>query len=456
MTINLVENQYIAKKEFISFFKDIAQFNRFKEFLNKNWTLRSIFYNDNIDSANQSYFDFSFEEKIKVNSYIGMIVFENVKVTIFPKLLKQDASIIDTSLLVNNLFYWLSYCENLNFPFFSSKIGNKQNFDLYDYLVTIYINILNKLVNKQPFFMYEEIYDISSSVKGKIDFKNYFLTSFSKGLNHKIPHQYSSFEFDNLFNQAIKFILLKLSKLSKKQMIINNIRSLLYRFSNVSNRTIIENDFEKITINRINKEYLLIKDLTKMFFINRTIDLKDELYSGFLFLLPSEKIFEGFISGVIKAHFSNRYKIYLQGNKNFTGRWFLNNKLIREGMRVKEDIIIEDNSQKYILDVKYKYIDSLSNININEIDLSHNDINQIINYSLINNANIGFLIYPDSINGNSNGDEAQLFLKHINSNINIYIIKLPFLFRELTIEEKGIKIGTKLKSLEKIMFNSSN
>lgn len=91
-------------------------------FLQSNWEQRFIFYSDGHVTSRQQFVDFDKCNGIKVQNYVGTIVFKEEQLNIFLKVFKEDeddnnTEQLDINNLVHNLIIWLGYCDKLNFPF---------------------------------------------------------------------------------------------------------------------------------------------------------------------------------------------------------------------------------------------------------------------------------------------------------------------------------------------------
>jgi len=442
MTINLFENDVIEISKFKNFFKNEIDLSTLKEHLKDFWDKKSLFFDTDKYQKDQKILDFSNNNFVKVNNYIGFVTFGDISINILPKILKSNDEVNDNLIMNfhNNLFFWLSFSQNFNFPFYKSKISIDNINSPLDGIVELFVSYVNFTLSRKPLYQYVNRSDIGSTIKGKINFSSYIRSSLPKGQLQNIPYDLDSFEMDNLMNQVIKFTLKRIKNISKSDYILDLTNKVLYLLSNVTDLIILDNFFDKIHLSYLNREYILIRDLARMIISNKSFGSSNNLINGFSFLLPSEMVFEGFLTGVFKKYLTPEFKLYSQGLGNFTGDWYQQNQFLSKAIRLKEDLIIEKDNKRYVIDFKYKEINNHTIQSQTETFIDRNDINQVVNYSRINNSKINFLIYPLTHPYQLEETEISLNFKLNGDLVKIYIVKFPFFFLETKHSDKICKI----------------
>jgi len=205
---------------------DIAQLHQ------DNWEQRSIFYVDGQVTSRQQFIDFDRRDGIKLQNYIGTVIFKGEQLNIFPKVFKEDEDDTDTDDLqiddlINNLVIWLGYCDRLNFPFVTMRGELSGAENLLELFITIYVHYVQAAINRQRFYQYEDVTESGSYVKGRIDFKDYAICKYPAGQHQKMAYTYSSFVFDNVLNRIIKCTCAMLLTLTKQRPNKEILRTLL-------------------------------------------------------------------------------------------------------------------------------------------------------------------------------------------------------------------------------------
>ena len=116
-----------------------------EQFLQENWRQRAVFYRDGQVTSRQQFIDFDKKDGIKLQNYIGTILFRGGQLNIFPKIFKEDEDDSDGDRLmpddlIKNLVYWLGYCDRLHFPFISVKSQLSHTENLLELFITVYVH----------------------------------------------------------------------------------------------------------------------------------------------------------------------------------------------------------------------------------------------------------------------------------------------------------------------------
>lgn len=145
--INSFEHKKIKTKKLPQCWQEEGVLEQLEKFLQDNWEQRSIFYTDGHVTSRQQFIDFDVKDGIKLQNYIGTIIFMGEQLNIFPKVFKYDEDDFDTDDLeiddlINNLVMWLGYCDRLNFPFVTMKGELSGIENLLELFITIYVHLL--------------------------------------------------------------------------------------------------------------------------------------------------------------------------------------------------------------------------------------------------------------------------------------------------------------------------
>lgn len=405
-----------------------------EKFLQINWNNRSVFYSDSNSSSKQQFLTFSNKNCLSTKNYIGTIAYKGDQLNIFPKVFKlnkNDYSTdhLDSKELLNNIVFWLKYCNKSTFPFlqFSANLDDSDN--LKDLFISLYVRYVKIIIDKKIFFEYIDEIEDSSNIKGKFNYKDYIFKKKPRGIYTKFECKYSKYEYNNKTNQIIKFTckqLYNISNKSNKMMI----RYILQKLEPVSLTPCTPKDCEILKFNIWNKDYEIIINMSKIFLLNKVSNFDFDYTQSFCFLFPAELLFEGFIGGVTKKvieELNGTVKLQ-KSDKYLLDEIQFKNQLYRETFLMKHDIFIEINEKIYILDTKYKETLQFNTDPRKSIleSIKQTDIYQICEYARIRKVEEVFLIYPKYKTDN----KELLFPKGISGNIKINFIRIPFIIEQ--------------------------
>lgn len=441
MILNHYEYSQIKNSALPDSWRSQQALDELLDFLQQNWELRSVYYDDGKIDSKQQFLAFTGQQGIKTQNYIGTIVFKGEQLNIYPKMFREDADDQNTDNLsqkhlMNNFVKWLEYCNKIDYPFIniSSSLSDAEN--LKELFITLYINYVKNALKRGLFFQYVEESNDINCIKGKLDAKDYLLNKISNGQLNKFRCLYSNFEFDNKVNRIIKNTCKELLKqtTARNQKIIRRILTTLNEVSNISCKP---SDCDNIRFSKMHKHYQIIISMSKMFLLNRMVDYTFDSHESFCFLFPTELLFEGFIGGFIKETLSEQgAKVRLQANQ-----MHLIEDIIFEGcslgaaFTMRHDILVEFNDKMFILDTKYKQVSRFQG-NKEEVkriiseEPKQTDIYQVCEYARKQNITDVFLLYPMYRYEEKEPSFPKGISKSAKGNIDIHFVRLPFIFEE--------------------------
>jgi len=434
--INGFEFKKIKTNKLPLAWQDEGALIQLEKFLQENWEQRAIFYSDGQVTSRQQFIDFDKRDGIKLQNYIGTIVFKGEQLNIFPKVFKEDEDDYNTddlevNELINNLVLWLGYCDKLNFPFVSMKGELTDSENLLELFITIYAHYIKEAIDRQRYFQYEEITETGSFVKGKIDFKDYAIKKYPNGMQHKLDYTYSSFIFDNALNRIIKCTTFMLIGLTQQLSNKNILRNILMKLGDVNTVNCMPYDCDKVHLSVLHNSYRIILSMSKMFLLNKANSNNMGIADTFCFLFPAELLFEGFVGGFMKEMLSEEAKVTTQASEQYLAELVVDGESLGHAFKLREDIIVEFKTFIIVLDTKYKEIDKFKNVRENKkLKVGDNDMKQMAIYALKRGAKKLYLIYPLHKNEEPESIEVRYDI-HLNDqygdkSIPLEILKIPF------------------------------
>ncbi len=411
-----------------------------ESFLQENWQQRSIFYSDRQITSRQQFIDFDKKDAIKLQNYIGTITFKGEQLNIFPKIFKEDEDDFDaddlkTEDLINNLVYWLGYCDKLNFPFISMKGELSEAENLMELFITIYVHYVKAAIGRLRYHQYEDVAETGSFVKGRIDFKDYALRKYPQGQSDKLNYTYSSFVFDNALNRIIKCTCLFLLNITNQAANKEIIRNILMVLGDVANVNCKPYDCDQVHLSALHGNYRIILSMSRMFLLNKISSNKIGMTETFCFLFPAEILFEGFIGGFIKEMLAGKARVRTQAGGQYLAEFVVDGEILGNAFMLKEDILVEFDDSIVVLDTKYKEIERFSRVRENrKLKISDSDMKQMAVYALKRGAKKLFLVYPLHKNEEMETLEVRydIYIDEADAAkcIPLEILKVPFACRE--------------------------
>ena len=459
MLLNCFEESTIKNKALPSEWRAQTSLDELADFLQFNWEQRSAFYDDGEVTSRQQFLEFTGQQGIKTKNYIGTIVFKGQQLNIFPKIFREDKDDTDTSELslkhlMKNLVRWLEYCIKIAYPYISISSDLDDANDLRELFITLYIRYVKNAIDRGLFYRYEEQTEDCSSIKGKIDLKDYFTRKIPNGMPNKFSCTFSSFVFDNALNRIIKYTCKSLMNETSaaNQKII---RHILMKLNDVADVKCTPSDCNQLRLSYLHKNYSVILSMSKMFLLNKTTTYSVDDTESFCFLFPTEVLFEGFIGGFLQSVIGSDGKVRLQASE-----MYLIDDIVYKGksygskFKMRHDILAEYKDKVFVLDTKYKQLPRFDEdpeiIDASLSNVQEVDLRQIGEYAIKRGLLEGYLLYPMYRYEEEDLNSPKL-LKRITVDgqdyiVTIYIVRLPFVFED-DIEHTKQMLTTSIRAI---------
>jgi 5-methylcytosine-specific restriction enzyme subunit McrC len=303
----------------------------------------------------------------------------------------------ETDSIFAHILWWLSGSEKQNYSTMESSLGALES-DFLEILVFMFSSYTLEILSATSYHYYDTVNEELETVKGQIDFNNY-VQNYAVGNRHKLPCIFDSFQYDNQFNQIVKYVSTILKDFTKNKQSKRNLEDILFILDEVEYTQTTPEDCDKVVLNPIYTEFKTILDNCKMFLSSLSIYKWKDDYSVFALLIPSEKLFENFIFSTFKQ---NSISQIANVSRSRPGRSHLVRQapsLLAKRYRMINDIVLKLHDKSYILfDTKYKKIYNTKIQEEEDIDpvynISQSDIYQMVSYAVGSGISDIGLIYP--------------------------------------------------------------
>ena len=153
---------------------------------------------------------------------------------------------------------------------------------------------------------------------------------------------------------------------------------LLGDFDSVAQSLNYRKDFAEVFIDRTNRDYKAVMNLTRIFLSGKSFTTAAGKAEALALLFDMNKLFEAYVAEHVRKFLSDRFTVKIQvSEKNL----FDNS----QDYKLKPDIILERDAEKFILDTKWKF------------EISPSDMYQMFAYAKKYCAKKIFLLCPPSV-----------------------------------------------------------
>lgn len=371
-------------------------------------------------NSNSSYQPFlSFDGDLaRANNFIGFINYEGVAIEIYPKIFQHMAS-SNKGLMHRHLFYWLSYCKKIKFPFNQPYLDSFEIDQLPELIIYLIARHIHETLNSQPYSAYEEVQEAMQTPRGRINFSRYS-KRLTYGNYHQIDCDYEPFVFDNILNRVIKYcarLLLTQARLADSQRLLNEI---IFLLDEVEDQPCTVSMLEGIRLNPLYEAYGEVVKSCRMILENQVYSHVEYDMKNWSLLFPMEYIFEDFIAGFIQDHFSKDFIVQPQKSDLYLHQ-------DPNTFNLQQDILLTHKASKerIIIDTKYKPRWNIA-ASDNKRGVSQSDMYQMISYAYRRGTDKVLMIYPSALDNQI--EDYTFTVRNADSGgaIKIKAIDIPF------------------------------
>ena len=323
---------------------------------------------------------------LHVRHFVGFISKGKTRLQILPKIyenigLEEDEERRESMRVMLNLLRVSEFNKVLALPDQSSYAEQS---DIMEIFIAIFADKVFHTYSRQMNREYIAISENSAYIKGHIDFSaNLRENPIRKDL-HIVNFQ--SFEHDNLINNIIKTVCIKLIRLTDSSDNKKNLKKALVFLDDAQEISLSKNLFDAAKFTRLNMPFKPVFEMAKMFFYNLT----PQSYQGddtvCSFLIPLNELFEYYLYKLFNAFGEGTTASYQ--NIHRFARGYDNDYRVT----LRPDIILNEGKRPILIaDAKYKNPKYQNGLYAN---ISQSDMYLVFAYAKIYDVKSVALIYP--------------------------------------------------------------
>lgn len=307
---------------------------------------------------------------IRFGSYVGVIQIGGLTIEILPKADNKENA--DKNLWQNVLLNMLKVCKHIQVESVSETQLKKKYHSILDVYFELYLDEIERLVKKGLIKKYRKNQSNQTALKGKL--------LFSQNIQHNLVHkehfycEHQVYDKNHMLHQILYNGLLVL-KTFVNDSLKDKLNRLLFVFQDIENINIQKKHFDKIIIDRKNRDYQKAIDIAKIIILNYSPSLNYGNENLITLLFDMNTLWEEYIFRILQKNKTDEIEISFQNSDKF---W--------ENKRIRPDIVLKTNNETFVIDTKWKIIEANNP--------SDDDLKQMFVYNLHWKAEKTLLLYP--------------------------------------------------------------
>lgn len=340
---------------------------------------------------NYQYFDLK-HNGVVFKQFVGVIQVDGLTIEILPKIDNDGKS---NNVWQKALIEMLRVTKKLKVQNVNNANVNKQNIHLLNIYFEWFLNEVQLLIHQGLIKQYYKETGNVKSLKGKLEFAGHI----SRNLVHKelffTTHQV--YDKDHLVHQIISKALNIVEKCTKGNYLYSKCKTVQMDFPEVKNISVTEATFSKIPKTRKTAPYETALAISKFIILNFAPNISSGSENMLALLFDMNNLWEEYVLARLKQS-DKKVTVYGQQSTHF---W--------NGISIRPDIVIDNGSDKYIIDTKWK--------NISHGKPSTHDLRQMYVYNDYWKSTKAMLLYPSKTNGFDRFEKFQDHHIHKSSEI---------------------------------------
>jgi len=328
-------------------------------------------------------------ECIQVRNYVGTLETPSgTQIEILPKIAQSDQqSIARTRFLLRKM---LSRVNRISWA--ESEEAHLRTTDrpIIEVLIYKFLNEVSAIVRRGIRSNYDRVQESARFLRGRLEVSKQIRRPISQ--QHIFDVEYDDYSPNRAENRLIRSALVKSLKWSRTAQNQRLARELLFTFDGIPYSSNIKNDFSEWSSGRDMVYYRALKPWCQLILNEQSPFVLTGDWKGISFLFPMEQLFEKYVALQLTRYLSAPYRLVGQAQSQHLARhnsdnWFA----------LKPDMLIKErNKPVYVLDTKWKLINSQLSDRKSKYLISQSDMYQLFAYGhkYLKGKGEIFLVYP--------------------------------------------------------------
>lgn len=322
---------------------------------------------------------------LKLDNYVGVIETPcGTRIEILPKSFMDEDCIHKARKLLRKMI-------EASFDLPTRQVGETSleifNAALTEWVMERFVDSFNSLIKRGLRAHYQRIDEEQFYLKGQINFSAQMRQSPSQ--QHKFQIRHDIFTFDRAENRLLKLALLRVSKTTRQSTTWRLSQDLLSLLNEVPSSSAINRDLSAWRNDRLMNDYKDVKPWCELVLGEHMPTSILGEWRGISLLYPMEKLFERYVVKWLRKNLQSDAILHAPIKSRY-----LCSQLESPIFRLEPDIFIEFGGEKWLLDTKWKRLNS--DDRASKYGLSQSDFYQLFAYGhkYLNGQGHMFLVYP--------------------------------------------------------------
>lgn len=286
---------------------------------------------------------------LKLDNYVGVLETPcGTRLEILPKHIESDDCVVQSRALLRKMIQ-----ATMNLPTRNVGAASLELFDapLSEWVMRHFLDALDHLIKRGMRFDYQRVEEEQRFLRGQLNMVAQMRQP--PGRQHHFQIRYDIFAPDRAENRLLKLALENVCKATQDPSnwrLAHELRSLL---SEVPSSRHIKDDFRKWRVDRLMAHYQPVKPWCELILNQQMPVAVSGDWRGISLLFPMEKLFERYVGSWLNQALSADVHLTTQASSEYLcghegGRMF----------RLEPDFLVTRAEQHWILDTKWKRLDS--------------------------------------------------------------------------------------------------
>ncbi len=308
---------------------------------------------------------------IKFSHYVGVIQVGNCTIEILPKADKATRS--DAKKWQAILLDMLQYCHLLKTEVAGTGRLRLKPTSILEAYFDLFLEKINRLIINGLPKKYLLRESNQKALKGRLNLPKHLRKNIFNPERFYVSYQ--SYEYEHLFNLVLYKTLNVLDCIYLKPKLKFRLKQIIARFPRLPAYTVQPRDFEQLFGNKKYQSYRMLLEIARLILLHFSPDIRAGKHHLLALLFDMNLLYEEYVFRQLKQLEKEHLKVSRQ-----TGKPFWQRRIIRP------DILLQYHGKNYVLDTKWKIMQSLSP--------KMEDLKQLYIYCQYFKAENGVLLFP--------------------------------------------------------------